>query len=106
MTAVQGKTGNDAQGDEYEFGRQENAAIELLARRMKLTGFIQIVAAALQLAGYTGKIALLAPAQGAKRLAVELPVVVAFVLSGVLLLSASSALRGIVATKGNDIGLL
>ena len=29
-----------------------------------------------------------------------------FVLSGVLLMSASSALRGIVATKGNDVGLL
>ena len=32
--------------------------------------------------------------------------VVTFVISGVLLMSASSVLRGIVATKGNDIGLL
>ncbi len=96
----------DARGQEYEFGAQEDQVIGLLATRMRRVGVMQIIASGLQLVGYTGGFVLIKSTHGVLTLGTELPVALAFLIGGFLLLGAASAFRGIVATQGNDMGHL
>ncbi len=96
----------DARGAEYEFGPQEDFVIATLATRMKRVGMMQIIASGLQFAGYTGGFVLIEREHGALRLGTQLPVALAFLVGGFLVLGAGSAFREIVATRGRDMGLL
>jgi len=96
----------DPRGAEYEFGPQENFVIQTLATRMRRVGVMQIIASGLQFAGYTSGFVLIQQKHGALTLGTELPVAVAYLAGGFLVLSAASAFRDIVTTQGSDMGLM
>ena len=109
MQTYQGSTdpaGLDARGTEYEFGPHENVVVSQLAARMRRVGVMQIIAACLQVAGYTGGFVLLKSDHGALQLGTELPVALAFLVGGFLVLGAASTFRQIVDTQGSDLGHL
>jgi hypothetical protein len=96
----------DALGQEYEFGPEENQVIGLLATRMRRVGIMQIIASGLQFVGYTSGFVLLKGQHRVLTLGTELPVALAFMVGGFLLLGAASGFRSIVATQGNDMAHL
>jgi hypothetical protein len=96
----------DPLGQEYEFGPEENQVIGLLATRMRRVGVMQIIAAGIQFVGYTTGFFAHKGAHRALMLGTQLPVALAFMVGGFLLLGAASGFRSIAATQGNDMGHL
>jgi hypothetical protein len=96
----------DAHGPEYEFGPHENAVVWTLAARMRRVGVMQIIAAVLQVVGYTVGFILLSQQHRVLTLGTELPIALAFLVGGFLLLGSASAFRRIVTTQGNDVSHL
>jgi len=87
----------------YEFKDQENRAIWRMAKLMKITGVVQIIAGVLQFGGVMGRTYALRQDHLALRIGVDLPVAAAFVVSGVLLFTGASPFKAVVETRGDDI---
>jgi hypothetical protein len=87
----------------YEFDPNQNRIIDRLARRMRVTGIVQIVLGVLFLLGFIGRTLALRQGNLALTIGVDVPVALAFIVGGALMVKAATPFLEVVKTAGNDI---